>query len=340
MDAKTISEVMRAMGRKGGKLSGTAQMEKLTPEQRSGIARKAAAASAKVRFTNALIKDSNQLVHELDSEIECLEDRVSPFFQRVAKTYERLNLLFQRAKKDSAFRLKWQKTEVNRRTGDFLMEKLWEIREELNQERRQQAAKKRATVKTKRGKSSDLVTNSISAGATFIAAVAAWASWKSAKAAALSTEMQRPRPVLVIEWTCPNKLGGPLGLKNEFSVTNIGSSPAFNVQVEPVYLPGGNEQAGRALRTRLIWVIPVGRTEPSTQSFDEVSQIYGPAPRFAEELARNVGLNSPPAVAQFLLRYVALDGRNFKVECKVVSDPIGHTGVFPVHSWLGAEEKV
>lgn len=56
MDKKLISEVMREMGRKGGKLSGKARMEKLTPEQRSEIARKAAAASAKVRSKKAAAK--------------------------------------------------------------------------------------------------------------------------------------------------------------------------------------------------------------------------------------------------------------------------------------------
>jgi hypothetical protein len=39
-----IKEYFRKEGSKGGKLSGAARMEKLTPEQRSEIAKKAAAA--------------------------------------------------------------------------------------------------------------------------------------------------------------------------------------------------------------------------------------------------------------------------------------------------------
>jgi hypothetical protein len=39
-----IKEYFRKQGAKGGKLSGAARMEKLTPEQRSAIAKKAAAA--------------------------------------------------------------------------------------------------------------------------------------------------------------------------------------------------------------------------------------------------------------------------------------------------------
>ena len=53
MDKTTISDVMRLMGRKGGKASGRARMAKMTPEQRSEIARKAAAKSAEVRSKKA-----------------------------------------------------------------------------------------------------------------------------------------------------------------------------------------------------------------------------------------------------------------------------------------------
>ena len=48
-----VLEYFKREGRKGGKLSGAARMEKLTPEQRSEVARKAGAASAKVRSAKA-----------------------------------------------------------------------------------------------------------------------------------------------------------------------------------------------------------------------------------------------------------------------------------------------
>ena len=41
---KVALEFFREQGRKGGKLSGAARMKKLTPEQRSEVARKAVAA--------------------------------------------------------------------------------------------------------------------------------------------------------------------------------------------------------------------------------------------------------------------------------------------------------
>jgi hypothetical protein len=60
VDKSTISDVMRAMGRKGGKASSKARMIKLTAEQRSEIARKAAAKSAEVRSKNAATKKKAQ----------------------------------------------------------------------------------------------------------------------------------------------------------------------------------------------------------------------------------------------------------------------------------------
>lgn len=49
-------EYFREQGQKGGKLSGKARMEKLTSEQRSEIAKKAAAKSAEVRSKKAAAK--------------------------------------------------------------------------------------------------------------------------------------------------------------------------------------------------------------------------------------------------------------------------------------------
>jgi len=44
-----ISEFMRDLGRKGGKIGGKRSLETMTPAERSARAKKAAAASAKVR---------------------------------------------------------------------------------------------------------------------------------------------------------------------------------------------------------------------------------------------------------------------------------------------------
>ena len=57
MDQETVSAVMSQMGKKGGKVGGRARMESLTPEQRSALARKAAAKSAEVRSAKAAARD-------------------------------------------------------------------------------------------------------------------------------------------------------------------------------------------------------------------------------------------------------------------------------------------
>jgi hypothetical protein len=51
MDKQTISAVMREMGRKGGKIGGKRSLQTMSPAQRTARAKKAAAASAKVRST-------------------------------------------------------------------------------------------------------------------------------------------------------------------------------------------------------------------------------------------------------------------------------------------------
>jgi hypothetical protein len=49
MNENTVHRVMSEMGRKGGKIGGKRSLETMTPEERTARARKAAAASAKVR---------------------------------------------------------------------------------------------------------------------------------------------------------------------------------------------------------------------------------------------------------------------------------------------------
>jgi hypothetical protein len=56
VDKKTkalFSEIMREIGRKGGKIGGKRSLETMTPEQRSARAKKAATAAARKRTENA-----------------------------------------------------------------------------------------------------------------------------------------------------------------------------------------------------------------------------------------------------------------------------------------------
>ena len=52
-----ISQVMREMGRKGGKIGGKRSLETMTPEERSARAKKASLAAAKKRTADRLARE-------------------------------------------------------------------------------------------------------------------------------------------------------------------------------------------------------------------------------------------------------------------------------------------
>jgi len=53
VDKNTISEVMRAMGSRGGKVGGRKRMDAMSPEQRTALAKKAVAAREAKRAKSA-----------------------------------------------------------------------------------------------------------------------------------------------------------------------------------------------------------------------------------------------------------------------------------------------
>ena len=60
MDKKTkalFSEIMREIGRKGGKIGGKRSLETMTPEERSARAKKASLAAAKKRTAERLARE-------------------------------------------------------------------------------------------------------------------------------------------------------------------------------------------------------------------------------------------------------------------------------------------
>ena len=61
MDKKTkalFSEIMREIGRKGGKIGGKRSLETMTPEERSARAKKASLAAAKKRTAERLAREA------------------------------------------------------------------------------------------------------------------------------------------------------------------------------------------------------------------------------------------------------------------------------------------
>jgi hypothetical protein len=60
MDKKTkalFSEIMREIGRKGGKIGGKRSLETMTPEERSARAKKASMAAAKKRTADRVARE-------------------------------------------------------------------------------------------------------------------------------------------------------------------------------------------------------------------------------------------------------------------------------------------
>jgi hypothetical protein len=57
LSKKLISEVMRTLGSKGGKIGGKRSLETMTPEERSERARKASMAAAKKRTADRLERE-------------------------------------------------------------------------------------------------------------------------------------------------------------------------------------------------------------------------------------------------------------------------------------------
>jgi hypothetical protein len=79
MDQETVSAVMSQMGKKGGKVGGRTRMESLTPEERSALAKKAAARSAEVRSAKKEAARLNPRSPGSEpSKVDAAPPRVSP----------------------------------------------------------------------------------------------------------------------------------------------------------------------------------------------------------------------------------------------------------------------
>jgi hypothetical protein len=59
MNKKLVSEVMREMGKKGGKIGGKRSLETMTAEERSARAKKASLAAAKKRTAQRLAREGS-----------------------------------------------------------------------------------------------------------------------------------------------------------------------------------------------------------------------------------------------------------------------------------------
>jgi len=197
--------------------------------------------------------------------------------------------------------------------------------------------------------STDQIINSVIAAATSIAALFAWrtalAAKTQGKAALEQIDLLRPRPVIVLEgsWSLEEEIPAP----HAFLVRNVGSSPAFDIQITdiegPVIRPQGYRER---LVTDRIFVISEKsevraahhRLMPGTQIEDcAAATFFNTASTFFGGSMEDP--NSLRPGLEFTVSYTALDGRKFVTPCRLRFwlGLKAYAEIVPVVGWL--EEK-
>ena len=173
---------------------------------------------------------------------------------------------------------------------------------------------------------------------------AANAAANSAKSAEEQIELQRPLPLIIVQWQWdPNLPKGQVQSK-AFALRNIGNSPAFDVRISDLQFTGS------------IWILetdvahyitPNGifnchhKLSGADQSAPALTMI-DPLPYFVRgargilSSGKSLAADSPfHATISFGLSYSAADGRKLNCECALRFNLVrGTTWVGPMSSWL------
>jgi hypothetical protein len=193
--------------------------------------------------------------------------------------------------------------------------------------------------------------NLVIALATCAAAIASWVAARSArrasKAAEEQTMLQRPRPVVIVagSWSLENSLDDPDG----FMIKNIGSSPAFDIEISNVEGPLLKQvQHRESLTTDHTFFLETGakriavhhRLMPGNViDHDAVAKFVQNAGQ-AFPLIGAMGAPTLEHLLKFRVEYSTLDGRQIRTECLLRFD-LGanrlRADIIPVSSWLGTE---
>jgi hypothetical protein len=152
---------------------------------------------------------------------------------------------------------------------------------------------------------------------------------KAAKAAADQVELQRPRPIVLAEFFysfSPNRGNMARVNDRDFKLQNIGDSPAFDVELNPLEVPGTR------LETDTLPYLLSGAPVPCIHRLDPprgISGVMGRAALFVEDAktffdqqSKNQSSKEPEFryKVEFTVSYRALDGREFKQSCVLVVD--------------------
>jgi hypothetical protein len=193
----------------------------------------------------------------------------------------------------------------------------------------------------------DQIINSVIAAATSGAAVFALLTARAAKtqgkAALVQIDLLRPRPVVVIEggWNLEAEIEAP----DAFLVRNIGSSPAFDIQITeikgPIRQPYGYREH---LATDRIFVIAEKsdalaehhRLAPGSQIDQRAAATFIKAASTSFDASMDEPDSLRP-VLEFKVSYKALDGRQFETPCRILFwlGLNARADIAPVSSWLG-----
>jgi hypothetical protein len=195
----------------------------------------------------------------------------------------------------------------------------------------------------------DQLINSAIALGTLAAALAAWRAAREAKvqgkAAWEQVKLQRPRPVIIVEasWNLEKEGDDP----DSILIRNVGSSPAFDVDISEIEGPLLQAQGYRErFVTDRIFVIGEKaeiravhhRCIPATQIDHRAASgfVMSSGQSFAP-IDKDVDLLKP--VLEFSIGYSALDGRRFSVPCRI-QFWLGFNAradIVPVSGWLGGD---
>lgn len=195
----------------------------------------------------------------------------------------------------------------------------------------------------------DEIINSVIAGGTLATAIFAWLTAMAARAQGRAAweqvNLQRPRPVIVVEgsWNLEEKGDGP----DAFLLRNIGSSPAFDIELADIDGPlvpscGYRE---RLVTDRIFVIAEKSETRGAHHRLIPATQIdHRAALDFIKTAAQSFPVTDDdpnlrrPAL-DFALCYSTLDGRRFSVPCQMRFwlGLNARAEIVPVSSWLGME---
>ena len=181
---------------------------------------------------------------------------------------------------------------------------------------------------------------------------AAWCSYKAAKAAEIQGRaaweqvgLQRPRPVVTVEgsWSLENSTGG----SNGFVLKNIGSSPAFDIEVSEIEGPllKKPQEYRERLTTDHISVLEEKKDQEAIHHRRLPGTVIGQSalPTFLLTAGQtfpikdNDGNPTLEHKLEFFLKYSTLDGRRIKADCLICFN-LGidsqQAKIVPVSSWV------